>query len=131
MELVARSMLCFHKKAVQELPLVSMPTQMYQGRAVNTKLQKVRNQRRSQAMLNWRSHTKKSVITVPGRTRPTGPFASTARPDVRPSNANHHQPRRMTPSQKTVSVNTVQQLRSESGLAKRAAPHNIGVVATM
>src|SRR6202011_1819011 len=121
MALVARSMLCFHKKPYRNSPLVSMPTQMYQGRAVNTKLQKVRNQRRSQAMLNWRSHTKKSVMTVPGRSKPTGPFASTARPDARPSNANHHQALRVTPSQKTVSVNTVQQLRSESGLAKRAA----------
>src|SRR5262249_31920507 len=108
-----------------------MPTQIYQGKAVNTKLQKVSNQRRSPRTFNWRSHNKKRVITAPGRIRPTGPFASTANPDARPSKANHHQRLRATPSQKTVIVNTVQQLRSESGLANRAAPHTIGVDATM
>src|SRR6516225_4389396 len=124
-------MLCFHKKPDRNSPLVSMPTQTYQGKAVNTKLQKVRNQRRSPTTFNWRSHNKKTVITAPGRTRPTGPFASTANPEVRPSKANHHQRLRATPSQKTVIVNRVQQLRRESGLANRAAPHTIGVVAAM
>src|SRR5882672_722284 len=74
-----RPKLWVRKKPRVNSPLVSLATKTYQGTAKRTNAATAQPSRRSKSSPGCREHRRYRPITATGNTKPTGPFAKTAR----------------------------------------------------
>src|SRR6266853_6585821 len=74
-----RPKLWVRKKPRVNSPLVSLDTKAYHGTARRTNAATAQPSRKSKSSPSCREHRRYRPITATGNTRPTGPFAKTAR----------------------------------------------------